>query len=318
MARQRAPTSIVGRFGVRARLASAIRQEDKDQASRDATVVASIVGAVVGIGVGWISAIVLASSLLWPIVIWATIGLIIGGYCGFLLAGYTRREASRLILEGNRIVLDDIGRATARYVHYVRRAGHENERRDVAFDEFLQRFRPGPTESGGQELLRRAFEQYEVARRSSDPKSRHECTYFANCLAILHEHIRLQPYIAKSLPFLIRKCVTQRLMTYSVGEIELSVHDDVPPLDDVDFPQTLAHVELEELQDFLYGPHGWDHGRSSLKNTRASDWTRLHERMGYVVNLFRTRHLESNVVASPYTSEQLSAIANGEAPSRPW
>ena len=40
-----------------------IRQEDKDQASRDATLVAGIVGAVVGVGVGWLLSDVLNWSL---------------------------------------------------------------------------------------------------------------------------------------------------------------------------------------------------------------------------------------------------------------
>ncbi|WP_261342858.1 hypothetical protein [Symmachiella dynata] len=31
-----------------------------------------------------------------------------------------------------------------------------------------------------------------------------------------------------------------------------------------------------------------------------------------------SRHLDANVVASPYVPEQLAAIAVGELPARPW
>ena len=295
-----------------------IRQEDKDQASRDATIVAGVVGAIFGVGTGWLFASLSDWSMLWSIVAWVLIGLVTGGCRGHLLARYTRSTASRLILEGNRIVLDDIGRETARYLDYVHEATLGSGDYDDTFRVFLAEFRDGPTEQGGQELLRRAFQQYETARRSSDTKVQHECNYFANCLAVLHEHIRLQPYISKSLPFLIRKCVTQWLMTYSVGETQLVVHEDVPPLSQAVFPSTLATLDNSKLKEFLDGPNGWDVGRGKLENTRANDWTKIRERMGYIVNLFHTRHTEAAVATSPYSAQQLETIEDGRLPSRPW
>ena len=295
-----------------------IRQEDKDQASRDATIVAGIVGAVVGAGLGCQVAAIASWDLLVSIVGWLVIGTAVGGYCGFLLAGYTRNVAARLVFDGNAIVLDDIGRATARYLEYAQRVHTHNGDRGALWSAFLTQFRDGPTDRGGQDLLRRAFLQYEAARLAEDSKTRHECTYFANCLAILHEHIRLQPYISRSLPFLIRKCVTQRLMTFSVGEKLLAVHEDVPSLDDAKFPSTLTTIDSVELREFLEGSEGWDPGRGTLKNTRAKDWTKIRERMAYIVNLFRTRHLDSNVVESPYSPSQIDKIAAGEMPAEPW
>lgn len=292
-----------------------IRKEDKDQASRDAMIVAGIAGGLVGALVGWLISSATEWSAITALSVWIPFGIVTGGYCGRLLAAYTRNAASRLILEGNRTVLDDIGRVTARYLAY---ADANPQPDDSAFGEFLAQFRPEPTDQGGQDLLRRAFKQYEAARRSSDAKVRHEANYFANCLAVLHEHIRLQPYISRSLPLLIRKCVTERLMTYSVGRKQLAVHEDVPPLDTAPFPPTLADMQNDDLKQFLEGPSGWDPGKGTLKNTRARDWTDIHERMGYIVNLFRTRHLDENVTASPYTESQLETIAAGELPPRPW
>jgi hypothetical protein len=295
-----------------------IRQEDKDQASRDATVVAGIVGGLVGLGVGWLVAPLTNWSVLFSIIGWMLIGIVTGGYSGYLLAGYTRNSASRLILEGNALVLDEFGRQTARYLEYVQQVESHHGDRDSPLAAFLAQFRDGPTDRGGQDLLRRAFQQYESARLADDPKVQHEYNYFANCLSVLHEHIRLQPYISRSLPFLIRKCVTQRLMTYSVGEQLLAVHEDVPSLDTAIFPPTLATIDSPETSEFLNGPEGWDRGRGTLKNTRAKDWTKIRERMGYIVNLFRTRHLDVNVVASPYSDKQLDEIAAGVLPAQPW
>ena len=157
-----------------------------------------------------------------------------------------------------------------------------------------------------------------IPSREIYAKVQHECNYFANCLAVLHEHIRLQPYISKSLPFLIRKCVTQRLMTYSVGAKQLSVHEDVPPLGDAAYPKTLLRIDNPQLNDFLDGPNGWNAGRRTLENTRANDWTQIRERMGYIVNLFRTQHVAAEVVAAPYSEEQFEAIEAGILPPAPW
>src|SRR5262245_53570959 len=97
-----------------------VRQEDLDGALRDASRVAGIVGAVVGLGCA-----ALAGSLFFPsasAVVFA-LGILLGGVLGALcgsatgraIARWSRREASRLVLEGNRLVLDDIGRQTARF-----------------------------------------------------------------------------------------------------------------------------------------------------------------------------------------------------------
>lgn len=296
-----------------------IRQEDKDQASRDGTVVAAVVGFVTGLFVGYLSHSLFAWPLLLSMIGWSLTGAIVGGYCGYLLAGYTRSRASSLILRGNRIVLEDIGLVSAGYLSYVESSSKKSpSEADEAFAAFIDSLRAGSTENGGQDLLKRAFRQYEIARRSDDVKVKHEANYFANCLAVYHEHIRLQPIIRDAMPLLISKCVTQRLMTYSVGQRQLAVHEDVPPLGDTPFPETLLDIQSSELEEFLHGPDGFDTGQNRLQNTKTSDWRILRQRMGYIVNLFRTQHLSAEVVASPYDELQFQAIAAGNLPSRPW
>ena len=107
-------------------------------------------------------------------------------------------------------------------------------------------------------------------------------------------------------------------MTYSVGAETLAVHEEVPPIGENDFPPTLSSIQLQDLNDFLNGPNGWDVAGGRLQNTGPSVWTKIKERMGYIVNLFRTRHLVPELMLSPYTTGQLEAIAENKMPERPW
>src|SRR5262249_17924819 len=159
---------------------------------------------------------------------------------------------SELMLVGNRIVLEDMGGQTARFVTWF----HSGTADPEGFAQFLEGFRPGKTEDGGQDLLRRAFTQYYRAALADDPAEKQQAAYFANCLAILHEHIRLQPYIAGSLPWIVRRCVTWRLMRYDVGPLRLAVGDDVPGLDGLDEPESLRDLPDPEAREFLFGPNG--------------------------------------------------------------
>lgn len=292
-----------------------IRQEDLGGALRDATLVAGIVGAIVGVVAGWfLSAEFLGTSgsTLWALPLaGAAIGAAAGAPVGRALARWSRREASRLILEGNRIVLEDIGAATARFVTIFA----DQPPKGSALATFIDSLRPGPTEAGGQDLLRAAFTHYAVAATGEDEVQRRQACYHANCLAILHEHIRLQPYIGRSMPLIVRRCVTQRMMVFDVGEHELAVSQAVPALDPLVFPPDLVELRDPALRTFLTGPSGWDRGaESDLHHTAATDWTDLKQRMRYIVNLFRVMHLDEAVAAVPYGEQQVAMIDAGQVP----
>jgi hypothetical protein len=275
-----------------------IRQEDLSEAIRNATVVAGIVGLIVGAVVSWVSINLWLAGLHRGVVLLsALVGMCCGALVGRWIAIYSRREAARLILEGNRIVLEDIGKQTARFVALFHDKNEEDAR---TLDAFLAELRPGETASGGQDLLRRAFTQYHAARYAKDLKRKHEAAYFANCLAVLHEHIRLEPYIKKSMPYIIRKCATKRLMQFDVGTVTLTVSEEVPRLDGAPFPDSLHELSSRELSDFLNGAQGWG---GDLATSPARDWTNIRERMRYIVQLFRVMHLERSVFSEPYTSD---------------
>jgi hypothetical protein len=274
-----------------------IRQEDLGEALRNATVVAGIVGLLVGLVLSAVSNWLWLTNLPWIIVVpSALIGMVCGALTGRWIATYSRREASRLILEGNRIVLEDIGKQTARFVALFHNRSEEDPN---ALEAFLSELRPGDTASAGQDLLRQAFTQYYIARYAKDLKRKHEANYFANCLAVLHEHVRLEPYIKKSMPFIVRKCATKRLMQFDVGRVQLKVSEEIPPLNRLEFPDSLQNLSSGELTAFLER-NDWIGEQASA---RAEDWTNLRERMRYIVRLFRAMHLDQSVFSQPYPSE---------------
>lgn len=72
--------------------------------------VSGIVGLLVGLAVSWTSTNLLLINLHWSIIpLSALFGMFCGALAGWQIAIYSRREAARLILTGNRIVLEDIG-----------------------------------------------------------------------------------------------------------------------------------------------------------------------------------------------------------------
>lgn len=256
-----------------------IRQEDLDTALKDATVAGGVTGSMVGLAV----ARVLGRRWLYPV------GLTVGGFSGALtgraIARWSRRKAARLVLEGNRLVLDDIGRKTARFCAAFEGGGLSREG--------LMTF----CRSVPEPLLSQAFQHYGEAALQTDLDRRCQHAYFANLLAILHEHRKLQPYIARSMPFIVKRCVTKRLMKFEIGALELSVSQDVPPLSSMrDFPASLERLHLPELKSFL---SQWERHPDQLEDSRATDWSRIEERMAYVVGLFRRFHTDPSVLASP-------------------
>lgn len=291
-----------------------IRQEDLESAIRNGATVAGTVGTLVAAVGGALlqRRVGRIGPAGWAVGLAA--GAAAGALAGWRLAIDSRGRASRLILEGNRTVLSDIGRLSARF---IARFADEPSEAPEHLDAFLEEVRPGRAGSGGQDLLRRAFTQYHRARYARDTKSRQEAAYFGNCLSVYHEHVRLQPYIQASLPHIIRKCVTKRMMTYDVGSLRFSVGEDVPALNGCFFPEHLEALSNAELTQFLTGPEDWNVPLTSLQNTRATDWTRIRQRMAYVFALFRALHTEPSVFRAPYSEDQFAEVLAGRLPTGP-
>jgi hypothetical protein len=223
-------------------------------------------------------------------------------------------RASRSVLRGNVIVLDDVGRVSGRFVDAL---SGERGRDEARIDAFLATLRPGPPSLEGQDLLREAFRHYWLARHEPDLNTKHEHVLLANLQAILHEHVRLEPFIAGAMPRRMRKYATRRLLDFRAGVEHLKVAEDVPDWDRPGAPTTLRHITNPDLAHFLAGPGGFDRTPDSLDGSRAADWTDIRHRMNYIVDLFRSRHFDEGLFTEPYTAGQIAAIHAGRVPEPP-
>ncbi|MCA9778304.1 MAG: hypothetical protein KC800_16370 [Candidatus Eremiobacteraeota bacterium] len=258
-----------------------IRQEDLEQAKDDAIRAGGACGLLVGVGVARFLEQMTGREFWYGI--GSVTGPICGGQVGKLLAIQSRKKAAALVLDGNRLVLNDIGRVTAEFV--TRFA-------DGVVEEELSEFLGTLSDS----LLRKAFTAYGEAALTENLEKKHQACYFGNCLAILYEHQKLQPYIKGAMPVVVRRCVTKRLLSFDIGPRKLSVSQDVPGSSQALFPSTLRDIPEGDLKLFL---QRWDRDLNSLQGTAASDWTSLPQRMRYIVDLFRCFHLDPDVISAP-------------------
>lgn len=283
-----------------------IRQEDTRRLRR---VVARIgIGCALGL---------LAASAVRPSLLKLTVAIGLG--CALrlgptLLLQRSLARTRRAVLAGNRTVLEDIGNVTASFVAMF------NTRQPFDIEElerFMHSLRDGRTESGGQALLARAFLYYYKAAHEPDADMKHEQMFLANCYAILHEHIRLEPYIRAAMPPLLRRLITTRLLRFHLGREALHVSANVPTANYEAFPETLRELDNPELIAFLEGMGGWDRTPHTLEASGATDWASLNDRMNFIVDLFRSRHLSPNILASPFTEQQEFELLAGRVPNGP-
>ena len=256
-----------------------IRQEDLESAIGNATKTAGVVGGAVGAATGffaqrWFPFVPTLAATAFG----AALGALAGGWLGRQIAIWSRGEAARLVWEGNRIVIQDIGAQSARFLELLQ-SGATDEGREA----FFAALRPGPTETKGQDRLAAAFRSYLSANDSDDIEIQREAMIAGNAQIVYHEHIRLEPYIRGAMPFIVRRCATRRLMTYEIGERIFTVGKDLPG---VPTP------------------------------TAASDWSNIEERMRYVFALFREFHAAPDVYSLPYGTDEMHRIGRNERPAR--
>lgn len=240
-----------------------IRQEDLDSAIRNATLTAGITGSMIGAAAGFLC----GRTLHWPLdsfntALGAAIGAFTGALTGRNIAISSRSKAAQLILEGNQTVLEDIGQQSARFLELLETGARPSDR-----EAFFASLRPGPTESKGQDRLASAFRSYLAAYDTPNPEAKSAAMIEGNCQIVFHEHIRLEPYIRRAMPWIIRRCATQRLMTYEIGDKLLTVGHDLPGI---------------------------------ASSTAARNWTNIEERMRYIFALFRKFHAIPEVFSAPF------------------
>jgi hypothetical protein len=228
-----------------------------------------------------------------------------GGWAASALTRRLLSDAAQRILEGNITVLDDIGRASGRFIAAFHGQPEPDQQRLLAF---LATLRPGPTAEGGQDLLVRAFTHYYRARYEPDRDARHEHMLMANYAASLHEHIRLQPCITGAMQGPLRGMVTAHLLEFELGPYEHAVDEDVEAWQG-------AQPENQDPASFPSGESGWDRTPDSLTGSTAIDWSDIRDRMNFIVDLFRTRHLDEGLFSEPFTEAQRRDVLAGVVPS---
>ena len=283
-----------------------IRQEELPVLKIAGWALGSMVGAIVGLACSHARARLRAAS-----------SIAVGSAVSAALqraAVITTARARREIFSGNVTVLTDIGHQTARFVNTFLRP---EDRTAERLEKFLAELRPGHVTAGGQDLLAGAYRHYYLAASEHDPDRRDECMLYANLLAILHEHHRLDPYIDAAVPRPLRRLVTRHMLGFTVGTEPLRVSRDVPRVGSRRFPDTLTTIETPELADFLFGAQGWDRTPDTLTGSAAQNWTELEDRMNFIVDLFRSRQAEPALFAPPYSDQQRATILTGQMPSGP-
>ena len=255
-------------------------------------------------------------------------------------------QVSAHIAAGNTLVYSELAPIFVRFVERLERAGAPAID-DV--DDVLTRI--GVPTADRAPLVRLAFEQYALAAGETDAAQRAQHVLAGNVAAVLHEQQRLQDDIAAALDAglvdfgddlaglvqgrihavvlgrvardlrtriaphveqLWQHVATQILMTMSVPGETLHLGRDVPaPQGAPLFPDALRQLDLPALCDLM---EAWDRTRRTGIGSGAGDWADIHQRMGYIVTLFRSRQQRLALTQPPFTSDQISWMVDGEVP----
>jgi hypothetical protein len=256
-------------------------------------------------------------------------------------------QVSGLIAQGNLKVFAELGPVFALMLDLY---GDVQRPEPERLEALLRNIRTGPSPDGGQGLLRSALTHYHDAMLEEDPDRKAELILLGNARIGLHEQVRLQPYIVGSLnaPLhcvittvgkpaarlpevlqsamlegfirpaverlqkLWREIATKEMMTLQLPNETLHLGHDLPArADEPLHSEYLASIEDPELFDLLseYGAQD-----SSTEGSGAQDWAHLSARMGYILELFRSRQCCPLLFGWPFTPEQREEIVRWRVP----
>jgi hypothetical protein len=93
----------------------------------------------------------------------------------------------------------------------------------------------------------------------------------------------------------------------------LRLGDDIPPLADGKmFPAHLRHLDLPELLEVLTK---LDDTPDTLGGSGARDWTDIGDRMNFIVDDFRSRQQDRELLTPPFHPDQVAVIRDGGLPA---
>jgi hypothetical protein len=273
--------------------------------------------------------------------------------CLLQLPGEIVGVVSAQIMLGNLKVYSELGPVFARMIQ----AFHpDRSAAPGALASVLDTLSEGPSDRGGQTMLRSGVSAYFAAMKEADPKKKAELILLANAQVGLHEQIRLQPYIADSLGAPVAASVNN-LAAALLRPLADRLRDRAEPLVDNVLRPLITGLERDwnqiatrELMTLtvpgetlrlgrplppLPGQplcptllEAIDHFdlRTLLEHFRcltieatatALDWATLDERMKYILNLFRSRQMTEDFFSEPFTDSQRAAILERKVPAGP-
>jgi len=198
--------------------------------------------------------------------------------------------------------------------------------------------------------LRTVFTQYCGAMGDGNRTLRAHRILLANGLAGLTEQIRLQPNIQDALDAPIetslgewlertvaklpeavragarpvlrlvifeieaawRRLATELLMRLVTPNGDLDLGRDVPPLPGQPlFPDDLKAIQGQDLVGLL---EQYDKTGGTGIGSGADDWAQLPQRMNYILNLFRSRQQDGDLLHPPFTDAQWAEMQEGRVP----
>lgn len=251
-------------------------------------------------------------------------------------------EVSAEVAAGNLKVFKELAPVFARFIDVSNDPAVEESRLVTTLE-----LKPGPVEEDGQDLLKRAFTYYARARAISKTTAKAQLILLGNCLIGLHEQTRLQPNIQAALEAPLEQLLLDRLapaakvplfgkivagaietlgrelkeswdevltryaMNLSLPQgTEISLHSDVPKRAR-EFPADLEKLDNQALVELL---SAYDHRLDTLINSGANNWADLPDRMGFIVDLFRSRQQDLTLFGEPFTEQQRGNLANAIVP----
>ena len=256
-------------------------------------------------------------------------------------------EVSKLIARGNLKVFSELGPVFARTIALYEGGGRPD---DARLEELLEPLKHGATHEEGQSLLRSALTHYHNSLLADDPDTKAELILLGNARIGLHEQMRLQPYIAGSLNAPVRRLMrtfgpavrlpralqgaleslvrpaaervgslwrevaTREMMKLKLPNGVLELGRDLPILPGQPlYPEYLRTIEDDELHVLLseYGAHD-----STAIGSGAHDWAYLPARMGYILELFRSRQCDPILRGRPFRTEQEADIVSWRVPMK--
>jgi hypothetical protein len=263
-------------------------------------------------------------------------------------------QLSEKISGGNIKVFVDLAPIFSRFLELF---GHDSAPDHKKFARFISELDTVPAFRGRDQSLHSAFKKYYDARFEQDRKAKAELVLTGNALVGVHEQTSLQSDIENGLgvpahevqhwmatgikaglPFhrhhevdvalephlnpLARlvnhvwcKEATDHLMRLTLPEKALHMGQDVPvvagqPM----FPEELQELEHEDLVAIA---RQYDRSWNTTVGSKAHDWTRLSDRLHYILDLFRSHHRQMNLYGECFTEEQLQAMRAGKVPAGP-